>query len=265
MDQIGRSFVSDWREFQLASGRFRPQENCPERKPPEELPHLQQRRSRPDRSRLSFHRSLSRYTRLQQLPAEVLAALLRRSVLQRYRKTGERQRRGRGGEDRLPGHKPDGGPARQWPADLQGRGRRHTCWPSRPAEPGPCRCYWWPSHVECAAPVSAKPGAGAKRLWRSRVTPTIRPGTFLLNFSLVAKKAACGPPNPRGTPKRWEFPITTSAPNSPGGLRRQRLKRSVARNHEGLVTVSPCRECLQVTQGAVGGRVLKKNRKIILS
>ena len=35
-------------------------------------------------------------------------------------------------------------------------------------------------------------------------------------------------------------------------------------NHECLVTVSPLYECLHVAQGAVGGRVLKQNRKIIL-
>ncbi len=31
-------------------------------------------------------------------------------------------------------------------------------------------------------------------------TPTSRPGKFLLNFSFVAIKAACGPPKPIGTP-----------------------------------------------------------------
>ena len=52
----------------------------------------------------------------------------------------------------------------------------------------------------------------------SIVTPMILPGILLLYSSLVAKKAACGPPYPIGIPKRCEVPTTTSAPISPGGV-----------------------------------------------
>jgi hypothetical protein len=44
----------------------------------------------------------------------------------------------------------------------------------------------------------------------------------------VAKKAACGPPYPIGTPKRCVEPSATSAPISPGERRRVRARRSVA-------------------------------------
>ena len=36
----------------------------------------------------------------------------------------------------------------------------------------------------------------------STETPMILPGILLLYFSFVAKNAACGPPNPIGTPNR---------------------------------------------------------------
>ena len=49
----------------------------------------------------------------------------------------------------------------------------------------------------------------------STETPTSRPGSERLNASRVAMKAACGPPFPIGTPKRWLLPITTSAPCAP--------------------------------------------------
>ena len=45
----------------------------------------------------------------------------------------------------------------------------------------------------------------------------MRPGACRTNEFRVAKNAACGPPNPSGTPKRCELPTTTSAPISPGG------------------------------------------------
>ncbi len=57
-------------------------------------------------------------------------------------------------------------------------------------------------------------------------TPTRRPGITRLNLSCVAKNAACGPPNPIGTPNRWEEPTTTSAPIAPGGASSTRLSRS---------------------------------------
>ena len=54
--------------------------------------------------------------------------------------------------------------------------------------------------------------------FKSLVTPIILPGILLLYASLVAKKAACGPPYPKGIPKRWVVPTTTEAPNSPGAF-----------------------------------------------
>ena len=59
-------------------------------------------------------------------------------------------------------------------------------------------------------------------------TPTSRPGIWRLYSSRVAKKAACGPPKPSGTPKRWALPTATSAPNSPGGLSSVSASRSAA-------------------------------------
>jgi hypothetical protein len=46
--------------------------------------------------------------------------------------------------------------------------------------------------------------------------PIILPGILLFRASVVAKKAAWGPPNPIGTPNRYEFPKTMSAPYSFG-------------------------------------------------
>ena len=60
-------------------------------------------------------------------------------------------------------------------------------------------------------------------------TPMIRPGVWRLYASRVAKKAACGPPNPIGTPKRWALPTTMSAPNTPGGSMRHAASRSAAK------------------------------------
>ncbi len=62
----------------------------------------------------------------------------------------------------------------------------------------------------------------------STLTPMILPGILLLKSSLAAKKAACGPPKPSGTPNLWLDPIATSAPNSPGGTNKVRASRSVA-------------------------------------
>ena len=47
-----------------------------------------------------------------------------------------------------------------------------------------------------------------------------------LNSSLVAKKAACGPPYPIGIPNRCEFPTTISAPISPGGFKTVKANKS---------------------------------------
>ena len=41
-------------------------------------------------------------------------------------------------------------------------------------------------------------------------------------------KAACGPPNPMGTPKRCAEPMAMSAPIAPGSLTMHRASRSVA-------------------------------------
>ena len=49
-----------------------------------------------------------------------------------------------------------------------------------------------------------------------------------LYLSLVAMKAAWGPPNIRGTPKRCDDPIATSAPSSPTGVSSVDASRSVA-------------------------------------
>ena len=64
--------------------------------------------------------------------------------------------------------------------------------------------------------------------WRSWLTPMMRPGILRANASVVAKNAACGPPNPIGTPKRWLDPSATSAPQAPGASIRVSAKRSVA-------------------------------------
>ena len=56
------------------------------------------------------------------------------------------------------------------------------------------------------------------RRWRLCDTPTIRPGIWRLCASRVARNAACGPPKPIGTPKRWDDPTTMSAPQRAGRL-----------------------------------------------
>mmetsp|Transcript_941 Transcript_941/g.2272 ORF Transcript_941/g.2272 Transcript_941/m.2272 type:complete len:254 (-) Transcript_941:944-1705(-) len=62
----------------------------------------------------------------------------------------------------------------------------------------------------------------------SMETPMMRPGMRRLYSSDVARKAACGPPYPMGTPKRCADPTAMSAPHSPGGFREVRASRSVA-------------------------------------
>ena len=68
----------------------------------------------------------------------------------------------------------------------------------------------------------------AKLSSESFETPIILPGIFRLYRSFDAKKAACGPPNPIGTPKRCEEPKTTSAPISPGDFNKESANKSVA-------------------------------------
>ena len=47
--------------------------------------------------------------------------------------------------------------------------------------------------------------------------PIMRPGMCLTKAARVAKKPACGPPYPSGTPNRWLVPSAMSQPSSPGG------------------------------------------------
>lgn len=49
-----------------------------------------------------------------------------------------------------------------------------------------------------------------------------------LNCSVQAKKAACGPPKPRGTPKRCALPSDMSHPNSFGLFNKHNDNKSVA-------------------------------------
>ena len=79
----------------------------------------------------------------------------------------------------------------------------------------------------CSRVCNAMRSAGRPRA--STETPMIRPGVWRLYASRVAKNAACGPPNPIGTPKRWALPTTTSAPNAPGGSMRHDASRSAAK------------------------------------
>ena len=53
----------------------------------------------------------------------------------------------------------------------------------------------------------------------SRDTPMMRPGSLRTYASLVAMNAACGPPKPIGTPKRWALPTAMSAPHDAGDAR----------------------------------------------
>ena len=64
--------------------------------------------------------------------------------------------------------------------------------------------------------------------WASMLTPINLPGIPRLKSSRVAKKAACGPPNPMGTPSLCAEPTATSAPNSPGGVNKDNASKSVA-------------------------------------
>ena len=68
----------------------------------------------------------------------------------------------------------------------------------------------------------------------SRETPMIRPGIILTRASRTAMNAACGPPLPRGTPKRCAEPIAMSAPKAPG----EAIKTS-ASGSQPTVTTAP--------------------------
>ena len=56
----------------------------------------------------------------------------------------------------------------------------------------------------------------------------MRPGIWRAYVPRAAKNAACGPPQPSGTPKRCALPTTTSAPISPGGVINVSASRSEA-------------------------------------
>ena len=58
--------------------------------------------------------------------------------------------------------------------------------------------------------------------------PTSLPGIERSKPDRTAKKPACGPPNPMGTPKRCDVPTATSAPHSPGALSNVSASKSVA-------------------------------------
>ena len=98
-------------------------------------------------------------------------------------------------------------------AGPRARGRRRTCWPSPRAAPARCRCCSWPCRAGCAARGSAAPGgrrAGPRRpARRRRAGPGI---VALVARRCVARKAACGPPKPIGTPKRCAEPTRDVGP-----------------------------------------------------
>ena len=73
-------------------------------------------------------------------------------------------------------------------------------------------------------------------------------------------KAACGPPFPIGTPKRWLLPTTTSAPCAPGLSRSTAASGSVATTNYivngtlvGGVTASESVNTLKLTDAGTPG------------
>ena len=62
----------------------------------------------------------------------------------------------------------------------------------------------------------------------SVLTPMMRPGRARAARSSTAMNAACGPPNPIGTPNRCADPMAMSAPSAPGGVVSTHARRSVA-------------------------------------
>ena len=108
------------------------------------------------------------------------------------------------------------------------RDRRHTSKPSPRGAPAPCRCCSSPCRGGCAARASAAKGEARAGPARPCETPTSRPGIRRLCASRVARKPACGPPKPSGTPKRCAEPTAMSAPNSPGGRSSVSASKSAA-------------------------------------
>ena len=89
------------------------------------------------------------------------------------------------------------------------------------------------------------------------------PGRLRLNSSRVAKNAACGPPKPIGTPKRWLEPTTTSAPHSPGGTSSVSASRSVATRTSAPRACNASASAPIVAHVAVDARVLEQRRKAV--
>ena len=77
----------------------------------------------------------------------------------------------------------------------------------------------------CSRVCSARRRAGRPMV--SVLTPTRRPGIERAWVSSVAMNAACGPPNPIGTPRRCDEPTAISKPSCPGGTMREHASRSV--------------------------------------
>jgi hypothetical protein len=81
----------------------------------------------------------------------------------------------------------------------------------------------------------------------------MRPGIERTCASRVAKKAACGPPKPIGTPKRCDEPSAMSAPISPGDLSSTSAIRS-----EATATTPPLffTSAIAVVRSAISPRAL---------
>ena len=87
----------------------------------------------------------------------------------------------------------------------------------------------------------------------------MRPGIWRLYASLAARKAACGPPNPIGTPNRWLDPTAMSAPKFTG--RAQQCEGQEVRGHDDQhsCVVSLLDERLIVADITIGGRILQQH------
>jgi hypothetical protein len=85
----------------------------------------------------------------------------------------------------------------------------------------------------------------------------MRPGIWRLKASRVAKKAACGPPKPSGTPNRCALPRATS-PEHAGGRNRVRLEQISGDGHQGAGVVSALDKRFVVVDVAERVRVLQE-------
>ena len=77
----------------------------------------------------------------------------------------------------------------------------------------------------CSRVCRARRNAGRPAV--SVLTPTRRPGSDRANDSVAARNAACGPPQPIGTPKRCALPTAMSNPSDAGVVRRVLARGSV--------------------------------------